>query len=350
MIRIEKIENKNVWNSYLEQFNDANIYQTWSYAEIVQSERKIDHTAFFENDELVGMSLVRIREIPFINRGVAYIFKGPLWRKCTNKNSIDIFYKILNSLRDEYVVKKNYFLRIKPNIYTDQVSALNLPEKLTFSLKQTEKIYNTLVLHLDKDLDIIRKEFKQKWRNGLNQAEKNNIEVISGNTNELYEIFIDLYKQMINRKKFKEFVDIYKKGKMNEAVDEKFKLMIFIALKDKIPVSALVGTAMGDTGIYLLGATNESGMRIKSSYLLQWEMIKWLKAKGIKRYDLGGINKINNPGVYRFKSGITDNEVQDFGFVEASNGRFIKNLFNLINIIRARIIILTQFFVNFECL
>ena len=63
-------------------------------------------------------------------------------------------------------------------------------------------------------------------------------------------------------------------------------------------------------------------------------MIKWLKQKGCKRYDLGGINLDDNPGVYHFKSGITDMEVFGMGTYETcknmlsrwivSFGEFIK--------------------------
>ena len=97
---------------------------------------------------------------------------------------------------------------------------------------------------------------------------------------------------MMARKNFKENVDPYKIGKMNEELDDEYKLKVFIAYKDKLPVASIVGTAIGDTGIYLLGASNEIGMKNKASYLLQWEMIKWLKQRGCQRYDLGGINKM----------------------------------------------------------
>jgi lipid II:glycine glycyltransferase (peptidoglycan interpeptide bridge formation enzyme) len=63
-------------------------------------------------------------------------------------------------------------------------------------------------------------------------------------------------------------------------------------------------------------------------------MIKWLKQKGCQRYDLGGINLDENPGVYHFKSGITEQVVFDMGSFEAyysglskrivSFGEFIK--------------------------
>jgi hypothetical protein len=68
-------------------------------------------------------------------------------------------------------------------------------------------------------------------------------------------------------------------------------------------MAGLTSTGVGDTGIYLLGATSNDGMKFKGSYLLQWRMMQWLKECGCAWYDLGGINPDRNPGVYHFKQG-----------------------------------------------
>jgi FemAB family len=66
---------------------------------------------------------------------------------------------------------------------------------------------------------------------------------------------------------------------------------------------------MGDSAIYLLGATSANGLNAKGAYLLQWTMIQWLKENSIKWYDLGGIDPEGNPGVYSFKRGLSGVDV-----------------------------------------
>ena len=66
---------------------------------------------------------------------------------------------------------------------------------------------------------------------------------------------------------------------------------------------------MGDSAIYLLGATSDDGLNSKGAYLLQWTLIKWLKENGIRWYDLGGIDPAGNPGVYHFKRGFSGADV-----------------------------------------
>ena len=74
-------------------------------------------------------------------------------------------------------------------------------------------------------------------------------------------------------------------------------------------MAGLVCSAIGESAIYLLGATNESGLKVKASYLLQWNMIQLLKEGRIRFYDLGGIDPVANPGVYHFKSGFSGVDV-----------------------------------------
>mgnify|MGYP000509337574 CR=1 FL=1 len=346
--RCKLITEKLSWNKLLKQFDDANIYQTWSYAEIVQSEKKIDHIAIYKDDHLLGIALVRLKTIPIFKRGVAYIYRGPLWQMKGRENNLEIFSEILMALQDKYVIKLKYILKLRPFIFSDQFLSIDFGKILIALPTADNQVYKTLVLNLNSDIDTIRKNFKQKWRNCLNQSERNEIEIVSGNSNELYNTFVEIYDQMIKRKKFKEYVDIRKKGEMNELLSPDFKLKIFIAYKDKTPISALVASAMGNTGIYLLGASNELGMKYKSAYLLQWETIKWLKNLGISRYDLGGIDEVKNPGVFKFKVGISENEVRDFGSFEISNNKILKVFYNIIHLIRVKLMVLFNYMITLE--
>jgi len=61
-------------------------------------------------------------------------------------------------------------------------------------------------------------------------------------------------------------------------------------------------SALGDTGIYLFGATSNRGIKCYASYLTHWRMLEWVKGRGCRRYDLNGINPEKNPGGYQFKS------------------------------------------------
>jgi len=103
-------------------------------------------------------------------------------------------------------------------------------------------------------------------------------------------------------------------------------MIVLICEHEGKPVSGLVCSPMGDSAIYLLGATNDDGMKLKASYLAQWTMIRRLKERQIRFYDLGGIDPETNPGVYHFKSGLSGADSSHIGSFRACDNPFSKAL------------------------
>ena len=94
-------------------------------------------------------------------------------------------------------------------------------------------------------------------------------------------------------------------------------MRVLICRQAGVAVAGIVCSGMGKSGIYLLGATSDNGLKAKGAYLLQWAMIKWLRENGYWYYDLGGIDPVANPGVYHFKSGLSGQEVCRLAAIEA---------------------------------
>ena len=64
-------------------FMDYNYRQLWEYgvASAARVGAQSEHVAIYCDDELIGLADVRIKKIPIIKTGVAYINGGPLVRK-----------------------------------------------------------------------------------------------------------------------------------------------------------------------------------------------------------------------------------------------------------------------------
>jgi len=69
------------------------------------------------------------------------------------ENSIEILSDIISALRQKFVVNQKLLLRIKPYIFSDNISNFDFIENINFKLVETIRQYQTLVLYLDKDLD-----------------------------------------------------------------------------------------------------------------------------------------------------------------------------------------------------
>lgn len=59
----------------------------------------------------------------------------------------------------------------------------------------------------------------------------------------------------------------------------------------------------GTHGFDFLAAASESGRKLYASYGLFWELIRASRERGVRRYDMMGIDPEQNPGVYNFKKG-----------------------------------------------
>ena len=212
------------------------------------------------------------------------------------------------ALRAEYAGKRRLFLRVLPDAFAGSPRAALF--RAAFSEYETSPAQSpgadrTIVLNLAPSLEQLRKALDQKWRNQLNRAEKNGLVILEGRGSEHYGMFMKLYQEMRSRKKFDTTVDAEEFGRICDDLPEALKFRILICQDKGLAVSAIVCSAVGNMGIYLLGATNQAGLNSKGAYLLQWSMIKWLKENGFKYYDLGGIDPERNPGVYHFKKGFS---------------------------------------------
>ena len=101
---------------------------------------------------------------------------------------------------------------------------------------------------------------------------------------------------MRKRKAFETTVMSTNSAACRMTLPESQRMRVLICQDKGVPVAGLVVSAMGDSAIYLLGATSDAGLNAKGAYLLHWTMICWLKEHGIKSYDLGGIDPEGNPG------------------------------------------------------
>lgn len=324
--------NSEEWNNILTQFKDATIYQTEEFSRNSVGGDYLEQFTVKHDNTVISAALIRVKILPMLNRGIAYIRWAPLWQKTNSETNYDIFDKTLNLLLEEYVLKRKLMLRIMSNLDSAD-------ERINESLKKNNFNSYTpnsksIIVDISEELDTIRARFRKKWRYSLKQAEKKDLEIKIGSDDFLFDEFLDIYKSMHSRKGFEENIDVESFKKINSSLDEKNKLKIFICFKDNNPLSAMVVSAIGNTGIYLLGGTTAKGLELSSSYLLQWEVIKYLKSNEVSYYDLGGIDEKENPGVYTFKSGMGGKEINYVSGIQASKNILSKLIIKIGELIK----------------
>jgi len=296
------------WSRILDLFDDANLYQTAAYGGVRWGESNLSRIVLKRDGDVVSAAQVRIIRPTPLKFGMAYLRWGPLWERRGQVLDPEIPVRMARAVEDEYVTKRKLFVRILPNAFAGSPRAdafQSAFSKFTREGQQSSDIYRTFVVDLTPSVDELRSRLDAKWRNKLKQSEKNNLTVVSGSGSEEYGIFLAMYSQMRERKTFETSVDVGEFGRMQEQLPESQRMRVLICMDKDAAAAGLVVSAMGESAIYLLGATSDAGLNAKGAYLLQWTMMCWLRERGIKWYDLGGIDPEGNPGVYYFKRGFS---------------------------------------------
>jgi lipid II:glycine glycyltransferase (peptidoglycan interpeptide bridge formation enzyme) len=300
------------WSDMLELFDDANFYQTAAYGKVRWGEKNLSRIVVKKGGEVQGIAQIRIVRPTPLRFGMAYLRWGPIWERRGLPHDSEVPIRTARAIEDEYLRRRRLFLRILPNAFAGSPRASIVHaafSRFAAELLDEGNTYRTFLLDLGPSLSELRKNFDPKWRNKLAGAEKNDLIILAGDGSAEYQSFFQMYDQMRKRKTFETTVDVEEFGRIQATLPASQRMRVLICKEKGVPVSGLVVSAMGDSAIYLLGATSDDGLKSKGAYLLHWAMIQWLKENGVRWYDLGGVDPIANPGGYSFKKGFSGSEI-----------------------------------------
>ena len=307
------------WSEILQEFDDANIYQTWPYGAVTSGRRNLSHLILRENGDIVAVAQARIAKVPLTNIGVAYVGWGPLWQRGASKTNVDTLRQAVRALRNEFVCKRRLVLRLFPVLFDDEsrcLSGVLAEEGLSSSGKENRS--RTILMDLSPSLENLHQGMGAMWKRNLKVAERKGLEVVEGSEDELFAAFINIYKEMVARKKFAEPNNINQFRLIQSQLPEKLKMKIMMCTSGEGVCAGVICSAIGKTAVYLFGATSPIGIKSCGSYLLQWKLVEKLKQSHVNVYNLNGINPTRNPGTYKFKADLAGANGKDVYFL----GRF----------------------------
>lgn len=316
----EKLEPSR-WAEVMRHFDDANIYQSHEYGTACWNRNELHHLILWKNERMVAAAQVRVMKVPFVRCGVAYVRYGPLVRLRGTPYDPEIMREMTRALAKEFVDRRGLMLRMLPNLMKgDPDAEMTMGIWKRMGLRHQPEVYvsDTIVVNLEPSIDELRMGLRQRWRNALKHSENSGYVVRTGNSDELFAVFEQLFDEMMARKKFDTTVDVREHREMQKLLGDSSKMHILICEKDGKPQNGLVFSTMGNGAIYLLGATGNEGLAGKGAYLLIWHSLVMAKELGCAWYDLGGIHPEKNPGGYQFKGGMGGREVSLIGAFELS--------------------------------
>lgn len=303
-MEIRKIDNKEVWNSWLNAIYQPPFSQSFEWGEILSREGKeTEKLAVMDNEEIVALALVEYHSLPF---GWRYAFcpRGPVvsgkW-KVESKKLYELFIKYLSE-------KNCIFFRIEPDDSSwfhpacRQAGVHSLPcsdAKHLLRGSQFQKVIDinpraTVVLNLKQSEEELLKKMHSKTRYNINLAERKNLRV---DEEKNYSVFMKLMADTAKRDGFRLHpAEHYEKVLASPMVKQitiyphtnpgEIGVGVYNG-EQAIAVGVFIG--FGGTFTYLYGASDYENRQFMAPYLIQWQGIKIGRELGFDFYDFFGI-------------------------------------------------------------
>ena len=317
---------KEAWRSAAPSFADFDYRSRWEYSEaMARIHGAASERVLVQNDEaVVAMAEVRIRSLPLRAGGVAYISGGPVVRMRGESLAEQVrrFGLAIDALSNEYVDRRKLTLRVLCPVGEAEWNA-SLTQSLAdrgFAPAEAARGYRTIVINTDRSLDEIGASFNKTWRKYLRRADRDGVMTRRAADDEAFEHVIRLHDSLRDRKGFGAALDGAFYRDLQRELPEDQRLTVILAEHDGRVVGMNLVSALGDTLAGIIGATTPEGASKNAAYSLEWEAVKLAVERGMKRYDLGGIDPETNPGVYTFKKGTHGEDLTAAGPVELDPG------------------------------
>jgi lipid II:glycine glycyltransferase (peptidoglycan interpeptide bridge formation enzyme) len=338
-----KLVSRTEWDKLSPLFRDLSYRQCGSYAEAAAHDvgAASEFNAFFRAEELVALANVRVKRVPFSPFGIAYSHYGPI-TALRDEFSAELFGCCLDALKKTYVEDRRLTLRIVPPLGGGKwlKAQEECFETRDFQLLASHRPHETFVLELTRPLDDIRKGLDGKWRTDLSKAQRSNIDVTRSTAPADFDRFEPMFTSLVQEKGFATRQDVAFFRRVQEKALAADQLVVHLAWHSGELIAGHIGSFVGDTAVYLLGASTAKGRELRASYLLQWAVIEYAKRIGNLFYDLGGIDQQANPNVYLFKKRLNGQRLTEIGPYELAPSRLAGSLLHFLeysyNIVRRR--------------
>ncbi len=291
------------WNRLAGEFTDIIPEQMASFNLGHWGEETLEFAIFRRNARLVGGAVLIVRTIPFTETGVAILKWGPICHRSGTDFDVNLYEDIIESLKDAYCRVRNFHLTIVPlaKPITAEKNQTSLC-KLGFHEGERPAAPLRYLVNVGCAPETLLASLDQKWRYNLRKALKNKFEISVVDPETGLDAFLQLYSQMIERKKFLDASAIAALERIvRESSEETRPMIVLVSHEGKVTAGGVFHVA-GNMASYMFGATDDRALKLKAGYALHWWVAELLcNRQHIDWYDLGG-NDLDQ-GLHQFKKG-----------------------------------------------
>lgn len=250
--------------------------------------------------------LVTIHKIPHTPFNIGYVPKGPL------PNG-----KFISELKRVGKRENCIFVQLEPDKIKSERVVIQSELKPAAHPLLTRY---TFILDLTKSEDELLKNMHPKTRYNIRVAQKHRVEIVEDNSREAFEQYLKLMKETTSRQNFFAHSQKYHRLMWESLKGQIAHLFLakYGGRKGKTLVAWIV-FVYKDTLYYPYGASSNEHREAMASNLMMWEVIKWGKKIGLKKFDMWGALGPNpneqDPwfGFHRFKQGYGPEHIEFIG-------------------------------------
>jgi peptidoglycan pentaglycine glycine transferase (the first glycine) len=295
------------WNTALTTLPYRHILQSWEWGQFKL--RWGWSPRYFVNEEggavnaaalVLRRTLVR-RTFSPLKLNILYVPKGP----ALNYADTELVDRVLRELVDVARRDRAIFIKIDPDLNHPDRSRL-LDRGWRYSAEQIQ-FRNTMLLDLTRSEDDLLAAMKPKTRYNVRLAQKKGVTIRSGDRGDL-ELLYAMYAETAQRDGFIIRPLDYYRDAWGSFIRSDLAHPL-IAEVDQEAVAGLILFRFADRAWYMYGMSRNAHRDKMPNHLLQWEAMRWAKARGCTVYDLWGapdeLNETDSMwGVYKFKEGL----------------------------------------------
>jgi hypothetical protein len=173
--------------------------------------------------------------------------------------------------------------------------------------------YRTILVDLVPPESERRKQLRATWRHELQRAERAGLEVEIDSHGKATLPWLAQRCDLDRRLRGYHGVSSRLALQLMLAARPAGEAMVLVAAQAGERLAGIFVVRHGDSATYLIGWTGAEGRRLGATHLLLWRAMEALAAKGVRWFDLGGINPETAAGVTMFKRGLGGVEVELIG-------------------------------------
>lgn len=287
------------WNAFLADYPDAHLLQTGAWGEL--------KTAFGWQAARIAVGAcgaqILFRRLPF-GRSLAYLPKGPVGAPD------EAFWREVDRLCR---ARGTIFLKVEPDAWEESAHDEGVVFPGFRRSSRSIQPRRTILVDLRGSEEELLARMKQKCRYNIRLAQKKGVRVRAWDDIEAFHRMMQLTGA---RNEFGvHCLDYYRLA--YQLLHSAGLAELLVAEYEGRPLAALMVCARGKSAWYLYGASTAEERQRMPTYLLQWEAMRWARARGAESYDLWGVPDEEPAvleanfetredglwGVYRFKRG-----------------------------------------------